>query len=256
VYPYTYGYNEEEVYINKGQVLGGYAIGIISLGDQWYPPAPGSVENASTFGFPVCIKPIHVNAKDIVLGKESPIILNKTIKAGKELSEKLGCRAIVGACGFFAKYQKEVAAALDVPVFLSSLMQVPIVIRSIKPGRKVGIITSNKDSLSSGSGLEQCGVSDFSNIVIGGAWDTSEVRNIWGNTGHSNNAKFEQQLTKIAKQMVGDHPDVGAILLEGSLFPPYAWAIQKAVRLPVFDYITMINWVYSAVVRRPFAGFI
>jgi hypothetical protein len=38
--------------------------------------------------------------------------------------------------------------------------------------------------------------------------------------------------------------------------PPYAWAIQNAVRLPVFDFITMINWIYDAVVRKPFAGFV
>ena len=256
MYTYTYGYDEAEVYIPKGQVVGGYAIGIVCLGDQWVPPPPGSVENASTFNFPVCLKPIHVGCKEIVLGKASPTILEKTIKAGKELVEKLGCRAIVGACGYFANYQEEVAAALDVPVFLSSLMQVPIVIRALKPRQKVGIICANEHALSAAPALKQCGVDDLSNIVIAGAQDTSQFKNLWDNTGHINSAKFGQELADIAKKIVSDHPDVGAIVLEGSDFPPYAWAIQKAVRLPVFDFTTMINWIYSAVVRRPFAGFI
>jgi len=31
--------------------------------------------------------------------------------------------------------------------------------------------------------------------------------------------------------------------------------VQEAVYLPVFDFITMINYVYSAVVKKEFQGF-
>jgi hypothetical protein len=55
---------------------------------------------------------------------------------------------------------------------------------------------------------------------------------------------------------VKQHPEVGAILLECSDMPPYAWAVQNAVQLPVFDFISLINWVETAVVRRPFGGYI
>ena len=255
MYTYTHGYDEEEVYIPKGQVVGGYAIGIVCMADVWYPLSPGTIENAATFDFPVYIKPIPWGV-EMVSSEPYPDLLKNTIEAGKELVEKLGCRAIVGACGYFANYQEGVAAALDVPVFLSSLMQVPIVIRALKPGQKVGIICANEHALSAAPALKQCGVDDLSNIVIAGAQDTSQIKNLFKGTGHLNNAKFGQELADIAKKIVSDHPDVGAIVLEGSLFPPYAWAIQKAVRLPVFDFTTMINWVYNAVVRRPFAGFI
>ncbi|GAH91889.1 unnamed protein product [marine sediment metagenome] len=81
------------------------------------------------------------------------------------------------------------------------------------------------------------------------------MKNINQDTGHFNNAKFEQELVDLSKQTVSENPDIGAILLECSDIPPYARAIQEAVRLPVFDFTTMINWVYNAVVRRPFAGF-
>ncbi|GAH78122.1 unnamed protein product, partial [marine sediment metagenome] len=65
----------------------------------------------------------------------------------------------------------------------------------------------------------------------------------------------EQELVDFSKQVVNENPDIGALLLECSDMPPYARAIQEAVRLPVFDFTTMINWIYNAVVRRPFAGF-
>jgi hypothetical protein len=49
---------------------------------------------------------------------------------------------------------------------------------------------------------------------------------------------------------------VGAILLECSDMPPFAWAIQSAVQLPVFDFITMLNWIYYGVVQHPYQGFL
>ena len=48
---------------------------------------------------------------------------------------------------------------------------------------------------------------------------------------------------------------VKALLLECSLLPPYAAELQAAVQVPVFDYITMINFVFSAVVKQPYVGF-
>lgn len=35
----------------------------------------------------------------------------------------------------------------------------------------------------------------------------------------------------------------------------YAGAIQRAVNSPVFDYITMINYVQSALVQKKYSGF-
>ena len=98
---------------------------------------------------------------------------------------------------------------------------------------------------------------DLSRVIIEGAAEQCvEFNNISNCTGHFVSNKIEKELVGIAKKMVSKNPEVGAILLECSDMPPYAWAIQNAVRLPVFDFITMINWIYDAVVRKPFAGFV
>lgn len=254
MYGYTSGYDQEEVFIPKGQVVAGNAIGIIVLG-VWYPLVSGNVANATTFSFPVHYKLIEGGFSDKILSPEPVLALSEqTIAAGREL-EQQGCRAIVGACGYFANYQPEVAAALNVPCFLSSLMQIPMISRSLKPGQKVGIICADGDALAPAPALENCGVNDRSTVVIAGAQGLPQMQNINQDTGHLNNAKFEQELVDFSKQTVNENPDIGAILLECSDMPPYARAIQEAVRLPVFDFTTMINWVYDAVVRRPFAGF-
>jgi len=241
-----------QISMPKGQAIAGNAIGILVL-DLWYPYLPGNVANASTYNFPVHYKILKGSTGPQILRAE-PALLDLIVEGGREL-EKQGARAIVGACGYFGNYQKEAAAILDVPVFLSSILQIPIIRRGLKPNQKVGIICADADGLTPEL-LSQCGVDDLSDIVIAGAQDLPEFQNIEQSTGHFNSYKLEQQLVGLAKQLVSNNPDVGAILLECSDMPPYAWAIQNAVRLPAFDFITLINWVYNAVVRRPIAGFI
>ena len=75
-------------------------------------------------------------------------------------------------------------------------------------------------------------------------------------TGLLDTDAVEQEVVTAARNIAAREPDVKAILLECSLLPPYAAAVQEAVALPVFDYVTMINYVFSAVVRQRFAGFI
>jgi hypothetical protein len=39
------------------------------------------------------------------------------------------------------------------------------------------------------------------------------------------------------------------------VLPPYAAAVHQATGLPVFDYITMINYIFSVLVPRTYKGF-
>ncbi|MDF9445418.1 aspartate/glutamate racemase family protein, partial [Limosilactobacillus mucosae] len=62
-------------------------------------------------------------------------------------------------------------------------------------------------------------------------------------------------LMQKAQAVVANHPEVGAILLECSDLPPYAAAIQAAAKRPVFDFITLINWLHQSVCQKPYSGF-
>ena len=53
---------------------------------------------------------------------------------------------------------------------------------------------------------------------------------------------------------VQDNPDIGAILFECTALPQFAWSVQNAVNLPVYDIYTLICWMYKSVVRFPFGG--
>lgn len=241
-----------DIAMSKGRLTGGGAIGILVMND-WYPYLPGDVANASSYSFPVFFNILEDVTVERILGAD-PTLLDTVIQGAKEL-EKQGVRAIVGACGYFGNFQQEVAASLDIPVYLSSLLQIPITKRGLKPGQKVGLICAVKDSLTPEL-LRQNGVDDPSGVAITGTYDMPEFRNIPDSTGHMNPYRVEQELVSVARKFVSDNPSIGAIQLECSAFPPFAWAIQNAVKLPVFDFSTLTNWVYDAVVRRPFAGFV
>jgi len=241
-----------QIQMLKGQAIAGCAIGILVL-DLWYPLLPGNVANGSTFDFPVLFKILKGSTGEQIVSAD-PALLDMILEGGKEL-EQQGVRAIVGACGYYANFQKEASKRLNVPTFLSSVLQVPIIMRGLKPEQKVGILCANAPGLTP-SLLSQCGVDDLSRVAIVGAQDSPEFWNIIECTGHFNSYKVGQELVGLAKQLVSKNPEVGAILLECSDMPPYAWAIQNAVKLPVFDFISLINWVYNGVVRRPFAGFV
>jgi Asp/Glu/hydantoin racemase len=66
--------------------------------------------------------------------------------------------------------------------------------------------------------------------------------------------KSREELIRVAKRMLLEHPEVGAIVLECTNMPPYAAAIQKEVHLPIFDIYTLVIMVYHAVVKKEFSG--
>ncbi len=245
---------EDDVAWWEGRRVGGVAIGVIQLSAN-IPMIPGNMGNATTFPFPLLYEPMEVTGDMVVSTKPHPEVLRRSVEAGKKL-EMQGVRAVCGNCGFFGNYQNEVAAALDVPFFSSSLLQIPLILMGLKPNQKVGVITADGSKLSQAPALENCGLINRNRIVIAGAENSSEMKKILGTTGSYNPKKFELQLIEIARKMVAENQDIGSILLECTELPPHAHAIQKAVGIPVWGFPTLVNWIYSGVVNHPFNGFI
>lgn len=169
--------------------------------------------------------------------------------------EKEGVRAISSACGFFGNFHKQVAAAVDVPVALSSLVQVPWIKTLLKPGQKIGILTASEASMNEAL-FKSCGVEDTSGIVVKGMDHSKEFHAVVDMRGHMDNKIAREEIVRAALELTKEHEDMGAILLECSDMPPYAADIQAAVQLPVFDFITLIRWLHHAATQRPYCGWI
>jgi len=237
---------------NSTRCWDGESIGILIL-DAHYPCIPGNVGNATTFDFPVRYKKVNGASIDRLLNQRDPSLVKPFVEAALEL-ESEGVRAVTGACGFMALFQEEVAAALRIPVFLSSLLQVPFIRRILNPSLKIGIITANASCLTE-KHFRAVGVDTCEDIVIRGMEEMEEFRTaILEEKGTLDSEKIEQEVVEVAKNLVEEHPEAGAILLECSDLPPYAKAVQEATGRPVFDFITMIRFVHTAVVQQSYEG--
>lgn len=233
---------------NPGQTSYGEDIGILLL-DTNVPFIHGDVGNAKSYPFPVRYKKVDgLTAKTIF--KHDHSFADKMVAGAKEL-EAAGVKAITGDCGFMALYQQDVARAVSIPVFLSSLLQLPFIKSMLPHGKKIGIVTANAESLipelvdppellhsdtTTVVGLEETIFFKDAAIEEIGSLDYKGVR--------------EEVVSTAVK--LGKQPDIAAILLECSLLPPYGYDVRKATQLPVFDYLTMIYFVHSALIKKTF----
>lgn len=255
-----YGYltpsnNRIVVKMNKGQNIAGFPIGILYIDDVHYPMLPGNIVNGYTFPFPVRLMPVRgldvdslFQTKDTVL----PII----IEASEQLRRE-GVRAISSACGFFGNYQSELAEYMDIPVAISSLVQLPWIATLLKKDQKIGVLTADKSSLTDKL-LNSCGVPDEikSRLVIKDLRHEKEFSCILEGRGEFDNGIVAEEVVSKALEIIEEFPDTGAILLECSDMPPYAYLVQAATKLPVYDFTTLIKWLHSAVCQTPYYGFI
>jgi len=236
--------------INGGHAYYGYKIGILVL-DSQIPRIPGDLGNATTFDFPVVYKIVRGASIERVVNGTDPALLRPFIDAAKEL-EAEGCKAITTSCGFLAIFQKEIAAEVNIPVFTSSLIQVGVAHAMLGPGKKVGVIVSEPKNLGQRH-LAGVGVEDVP-MVIKGVENSCFIR-----ATHTADPSFDpdqmrREVVQAAKELVESDPEIGAIVLECTNLPPYSAAIQAATGLPVFDIVTLTNYVHSALVQKEYYG--
>ncbi|WP_230203695.1 aspartate/glutamate racemase family protein [Bacillus massiliigorillae] len=253
-----YGYISREgkttdVTQKRGQYISGYSVGILYLDGCWYPVLPGNVANLSTYQFPVRLKKVPNCTTSRLLNGDADL-LESVIQAAKEL-EAEGARAISAACGFFGNFQEKVANAVDIPVYLSSVVQIPWIQVGLKSNQKVGMLTAYADGMSENL-FKSCGVYNTNNVVIQDLSKCTEFSCILEDRGTFDNEKLREEVVMAADQLVKNNPDIAAILLECSDLPPYASDIQRQVKLPTYDFITLINWVHHATSQRPYYGFV
>ena len=229
----------------------GHAVGILLL-DYQGPFIPGDVGNASTYRYPVLYKPVKGLTFDRVLASDpdcEPLI----VEAAKEL-EAAGVRGISSDCGFLIAYQKAVNQAVKVPVCLSSLLQLPFLTQLFAEGRPVGCIPATRKSLGNRV-LELAGVRDNMNIVISGMEDRPHFASaILGGADELDSDLIEAETVEAGRELKASRPDLAAIMIECSMLPPYSKAVQEATGVPVFDFITMIDYVQAGSHQRAYQG--
>ena len=55
-----------------------------------------------------------------------------------------------------------------------------------------------------------------------------------------------EEHVRVARRLVTEHPDIGAIVLECTNMPPYAPDVQRVTGLPVFDIVSLVSLAHGA----------
>lgn len=233
-----------------GKAIYGAPLGILML-EARFPRIPGDMGNGQTWSFPVLYKVVSGASPEKVVLNGARGLLPDFIEAAKDLV-RLGAEAITTNCGFLSLFQKELAAAVAVPVATSSLMQVPWVQSTLPPGKRVGIVTVSGSTLTPAH-LEAAGVPldvpmvgteggrEFFRVLIKAEKDDMDI------------SLAEQDIIDAGKALVERHPEIGAIVLECTNMPPYAAALRAEVGLPVYDIYSMVNWFHAGLRPRVFS---
>lgn len=238
----------------------GMGLGIILL-DDVYPGFPGDVRNASAFPFPMQYEVAEgVDIWALVHEEDKSPCLEPIRRAAKKL-EKMGCRAIAAECGYFAWFQKDIAGMVDVPVFMSSLLQVPLAQQLIGPDKVVGILVARQGPLRPAH-LERVGIQPGSNYVVSGAEDDGrcpEFEHLWYAPGRTDPPgayyrKAETEFVQVAVDFYKAHPNMGAMMLECTGMQPFARAVQREIDIPIFSWGTLLDYAYSVAVHRDYYG--
>jgi len=236
--------------VKGGKNIYGITIGILML-ETIFPRIPGELGNATSFHYPVRYHIVKGASANRVAREKDPALLEPFIKGAQEL-EKFGVKAITTNCGFLGQFQSGIADAVNIPFFSSSLMQIPIVYRMLRRNQKVGVLTVNGVALTSDI-FKKVGADNIPIVVKGLENEEEFTHALLDNRLEMDVDKARAENVKVAKELVKENPDVGAIVLECTNMPPYAKAIQEAVQLPVFDIFTLTDMVYNSLVKKEIA---
>jgi Asp/Glu/hydantoin racemase len=230
--------------VQGGYHLYGFSVGILML-DTQFPRIPGDMGNATTFPFPVRYHRVPGASPELVVRQGSRELLPAFIEGAKSLVRD-GVQAITTNCGFLAKFQRELAASVAVPVFTSSLLLVPMVHRMLPPGKAVGVLSVDAAALTSAD-FEGAGITADMPMAIGGLETEREfTRVILGNQLTLDVDAARREHIRVAQRLCAEHPEVGALVLECTNMPPYRADIQAATGLAVFDIVHLVQMVHTA----------
>ena len=205
-------------------------LGVLMLQTQFPRPA-GDVGHPASFRMPVRWQVVAGATPGRVVPQTDDALLQPFIQAARELVD-LGAQAVTTSCGFLVRFQRELQAALPVPVWTSSLLKLPELHRP-------GVLTVDARSL----GLAElaCAGAAADTPVEGLAPGCSLQRTLLQDLPVLDQAAACTEVVEAALRLVRRHPQLDAIVLECTNMPPYANAVAQATGLPVHHLMTLVH---------------
>ncbi len=220
------------------------ALGIIMLNTR-FPRVVGDIGNPATFPFPVRYRIVEQATVAHVVRADglSAGLVDGFVEAAHMLAAE-GVAGLTTSCGFVAICQAELARRCPLPMVASSLCQVPLVQAALPAGRRVGVITVDARKLTPAHLAAVGAAADTP--VVGTETGTELTRVIEQDLQVLDPAKACQDVLDAGEALIAKAPQVGAIVLECTNMAPYAHALARHLRLPVFDILGLLAWWYRS----------
>ena len=221
---------------------GPLTLGILML-DTRFPRPTGDIGNPRTFAFPVRYRTVRGASPRRVVVERDLSLLAPFIAAARAL-EAEGATAITTSCGFLALFQHEIAAAVRVPVWTSSILLIAGIDARLGHGRRAGIVSIDAASLTADH-LSAVGA-PVDTPIEGLALDSAFRATLLDDRAELDVEEASRATVDAALRLIARRPDVAEIVLECTNLPPYADAVRAVTGLPVHDITTLIAERFAA----------
>ncbi len=231
-----------------GQATYGHVAGILML-DSAIPRIPGDPGHAETFPFPVRYAVLRgFPFEDLVAGRRDRLAL--AIQAAREL-EREGVAFVAADCGLFSVFQREIADALSVPFVGSALSLLPLLAGLLPVRFKIGVVAGDSRLLRT-EHLSAVGA-DPDRLVVRGMETCREFESVVIGRGLRLDVEaMRAGVLAAVEELFGSEEPIGAVLLECANLASFRAAIQERFRVPVFDIVSLIDWMAGAYRLKPF----
>lgn len=214
---------------------------------------PGCMACARTFGYPV-IRHVVRGSRTPRTQADAEAMLPAYIDAAAEVAAA-GATVITANCGLIALLQRELSAAVGVPVVTSALLSVPMA-HAITGGRPVGVLTFFTSAV------------DERNYNASG-WSSRDIPVVLGGVGESAawlefletkelneplRERMRHDLMSTVDSMRRERPEIGAIVCECTMIPAVLDDVRSRLPVPVFDILTTLDWAMTGFARPAATG--
>mmetsp|Transcript_84252 Transcript_84252/g.247135 ORF Transcript_84252/g.247135 Transcript_84252/m.247135 type:complete len:446 (+) Transcript_84252:114-1451(+) len=231
------------------------SLGVVRL-DYKYPPAEGDIDCPASYGYDVFYRVCPGLTFDMAQDGHFTEAVEREFAEAIKYLEMRGVSAITGDCGFMMAFQPIASEIASVPVFMSSMVQCPMVSVAFDKYDKIIILTANSKTLKPQKEtlLSRCGFDvDDARFIIYGCQDVPGFDAV--DKGEKVDVEYVTPgMVKMTKDILKKDPTIRAIVLECTELPPYADALRKSTGLPVFDAITCADFFISARKDNPRFG--
>lgn len=203
-------------------------LGILMLRTR-FPRPVGDIGNPESFACPVVYRTVEPATPRTVVRGDPSSLLPLFLVAARELVEA-GATILSTSCGFLSLFQRELAAAMPVPVVTSALL-------ALAELERPAVLTIEAANLRA-SHLEAAGAS--ADVPVFGLDETHFSRAIMEDAPTLDVERARAEHVAAALALVRAHPETTDVVLECTNMGPHAGAIEAATGRPVHSIVSLL----------------